>query len=1272
MKWLRRLMRAEPAPKRAAPADTPDEWLRAAFDCECRGDGAGADRLYRRVLELAPCHADALYFLGRMAVRDQRNDEAIALFQKAADQRPGEMLYQLELGAALLDVRRFDEAVGLFERCIAAQPDCTRLRNNYAVALIELNRRDEALPELERLRALLPDVPEVHFNLAGIYREFGRADDAIATYRRALALTPDHAATYSNLLLETNYSPSLDAAAIFAEHQRFGARFARRYEAPVPDPAWPRRLRVGYLSPDFRNHVVMRFMEPILEHHDRKRFEVTCYPTNPRKDEFTARLRALAEHWVDAEELPEADLADRIRADRIDLLIDLAGHTAGNSATMLAMKPAPLQGTYLGYPNTIGLGAVDFRITDAFADPPGDADRFSVERLVRLPRSYFCYRPEAASPDLGPLPALANGAVTFGCFNNFAKLSVPFLDAAARVLAELPGTRLVLKARPLSIAGVAQPVSERFTRAGVDAARVELRGWEAGVKNHLSIYNSVDIGLDSFPYNGATTTCESLWMGVPVVTLTGDRHAARAGASLMHAVGLDELIARDVDQYVAICRKLAGDVPRLAGLRAGMRERMRRSELMDEAGFTRSLEACYLELWEKRARADGVPAQAAAGETPAALVGRAQRLRAAARLSEARALCEGILAAAPAQREALALLWDLGFDAGTPGAAVDWINRAIAADRGVHAFHYMLGCALQALGRLDDAIGAFRAALALDEAHAKTHNNLGVALEATGNLAAAAERYRGAIARDPAMAQAFYNLGNVHAQLGQAGEAIRQIGAALAREPAHADWRCNLGSLRFRERQLDEAIADFRTAIAIDAGFTRAWGELGDALLVIGRVAEARAAFAGMLERDTQRAEAESRVLVAHQLGEAEKAQALCARHRAWHDRHARGVVRATAHRRLAAGTPSRMNIGYVAPGFAGNPLARHLAPVLAEHDRAGFRVFCYSSTGPEAEGGRRAFGECEWRDLAALTNEIAADRIRADGIDVLVDLAGHLRGRPLLFARKAAPVQAAWLGYPGTSGLDTMDYRLTDAIADPEGRTEHLHTEKLVRLPEGAFCYRPDAQLAEPGEAPHLRAGHVTFGSLTDLSVLTPQTVALWAQILRTLPGARLLVSANGLAAGSARRELRERLAGHGIAEARVELRAPGPADLRNLSACGEIDIALDSFPLNAPTTLCETLWMGVPVVSLAGAAYAGRTGASVLEHAGLRELVASTPEQYVGHAVGLAQQPDELRKLRAGLRARLRASPLLDAARFTRSLEQAYRTMWEERLRAPGSSAG
>ncbi|MBI1942452.1 MAG: tetratricopeptide repeat protein [Betaproteobacteria bacterium] len=1265
---MKRVLRAEPSPARAAGPEGPEEWLRAGYECECRGDPAGADRLYRRVLESDPAHTDALYFLGRMAVRDRRQQEAIALFQQAVDLRPGEALYQLELGAALLDARRFEEAIEVYRVCLGLQPDCTRLRNNYAVALIELNRRPEALPELERLQALLPNVPEVHFNLAGIYREFGRTDEAIATYRRALALVPDHAPTHSNLLLELNYSCNEDAAAIFAEHQRFGARFARRYEAPAPDPAWPRRLRLGYLSPDFREHVVMRFMEPILARHDRGRFEVTCYHTNPRRDAVTGRLRALAEHWVDADDLSERELAERIRADRIDILVDLAGHTAGNSMPVLAMKPASLQATYLGYPNTTGLGAVDYRITDAWADPPGEADRYTAERLVRLPRSYFCYRPEPDSPAVASLPALSKGTVTFGCFNNFAKLSAPFLDAAARTLAQVPGSRLILKGRPLSVESVADSVRGRFRHAGIDPARVELRGWEAGVKDHLAIYNSVDIALDSFPYNGATTTCEALWMGVPVVSLAGDRHAARMGASLLHAMGLEQYLTHEVDAYIATSVRLAGNIEHLAELRRGLRERMRSSPLLDEQGFARVLERCYLELWETRKRSEAVPG-ATGEESDNELIGQARRLRAAGRLAEARARCEKILAGTPAHPDALTLQWDLAFDGDAPGAAIDWINRAIAADPRVAAFHYMLGCALQAVGRTEDAIASFRRALELDDSQAKTHNNLGCALEAAGNLAAAVDCYRGAIGRDPAMAQALYNLGNVYGQLGDTKQAIDYVSRALAIETRHADWRCNLGSLRYRELQLDEAIADFRAAIEIAPGYERAHADLGGALLVAGRVEEARAAWAKALELDPGLADVESRSLLALHFREGEDAQLLLDRHVSWRDRHARGLLRATAHRLRDTGPGRRLNIGYVSPDFARRPLAAFIEPVLAAHDRAAFQVFCYATGGQEDEVTRRLRGMCaHWRDISRFANEQAADQVRADGIDILVDLAGHAAGgRLLLFARRPAPVQATWLGYPDTTGLDAIDYRLTDPVADPRGESERFHAEKLLRLPASFLCYQPEPDCLEAGEVPQSRSGHVTFGSFNELAAMTPHMIALWAQILLAQPQARLVLGSYGLSAASARRDMGAQLLAHGIAEQRFDLHVPDFSPAGRLAAYREIDIALDVFPYAGMSATCEALWMGVPVVTLAGRTCASRTGASILSSIGLAELVATTPEQYAAIVLRLAGQLDERRALRAGMRERMRASPLLDAARFTRALEDAYREMGEKRLRAP-----
>ena len=1266
MNWLARLWRGSPADAVAASTQDAASCLRAGFDCECLGDFAGAEHDYRRALEIDGAHADALYFLSRLAERDRRDEEAIALLQRVVELRPLEAVYQLALGNALMNAKRHAEALEVNRTALGLQPECTAMRNNYAAALIELDRREEARLELEQLRETLPNAAEVHFNLAGIYREYGQTDEAIAAYRRAVELTPRHAPTWSNLLLETNYSASLDAAAIAAEHRRFGEEFARRYAAPAADSAWPRRLRVAYISPDFRDHVVMRFFEPALANHDRAKFETYCYSTYPRKDKVSDRLRALASRWVDCEDLSEAELADRIRADRIDILVDLAGHTAGNSLLVLAMKPAPVQASYLGYPNTTGLGAVDFRITDALADPPGDADRFSAERLVRLPRSYFCYRPERDSPEVARLPAVAAGGVTFGCFNNFTKLSGPFLDTAARVLSQVPRSRLLLKGRPLGIARIADAVRGRFARNGIDAARLSLRGWEKSVRSHLSIYDEVDIALDSFPYNGATTTCEAMWMGVPVVTLAGDRHAGRAGASLLGAVGLADCVAHTAERYVQICKSLSGDLARLAALRGGLRERMRRSPLMDESGFVQELERCYEGLWQARNRS-GELAGTSAGESLADLLAHARRLHAAGRSTEAFAACERILAQSPAHAQAITLLWDLAFESGTPGAAIDPLNRAIDAASGVASLHYMLGCVLQSQQKVWDSIASFRQSLALDPANAKAHNNLGCVLEAIGDLNAAADCYREAARLDPAMAQAHYNLGNLFKQMGEARQAIAHIRQALSLEPRHADWRSNLGSLNYDLLQLDEAVADFKAALEIDPGDGRAHVGLGGALLLAGNVEAATAAFAAAHEREPARQDIGSWSLLAQHYREDQEPADLFRAHLAWAERHARGLARWSAHE-LKPRHKRRLNIGYLSPDFLRHPVASFIEPVLRAHDPGAFNVFCYQAGEREDDVTRRLRGLSEnWRNIARLDDLEAVHRVLADGIDILVDLAGHTGGgRLLVLARKPAPVQVTWLGYPDTTGLAAIDYRLTDALADPPGQTESWHVESLLRLGRGFLCYAPPEDSPPCVERRGEEHGSIRFGCFNNLPKVSPQMLELWSILLGSVPGARIVLKAYGLAAESSRRALLARFASHGVAPDRVELRAPQDSHARHLAAYQDIDVALDVFPYNGTTTTCEALWMGVPVVTLAGRTHLSRTGASLLTSAGLPELIALNTEQYVDIARRLAADAERRRSLRTTLRERLLASPLLDAAGFTRELEAAYGSIWDARLRS------
>jgi predicted O-linked N-acetylglucosamine transferase (SPINDLY family) len=571
--------------------------MRQGFALHQKGGVAEAAALYRRILEADPGYADASYMLGTIAESEGRAEEATALFRDAVAAKPEEPAFLFALGKQCYRARLFEEAVQRIGQGLAIQPADVDARNDYGSSLMELGRWDEALVVMQPLAAENAGLFAARYNLGNLYCKLGRLEEALAEYRAALAVQPDHLDCQCCLLFTLNYSDRLTAAELFEEHRAFGLRQAPAAPLPAPDARWPRRLRVGYLSPDFRDHVVARFFAPVLSLHDRERFEVHCYYTHRTQDDVTASLRALSEHWHDCAALPDEALAQRIRGDGIDILVDLAGHTSGHRIGVLARKPAPIQVNYLGYPNTTGLPTVDYRMTDAVVDPPGVADQLAVERLLRLPRVFLAYRPIARQLEPGPLPALRHGYVTFGCFNNFLKQSGSFLDVAARVLLAVPGSRLVLKDHALFTPSVAERVRRRFAAAGIAPERLRLLGWTKTFADHLGEYREIDIALDSFPYNGTTTTCESIWMGVPVVTLQGDRHAARVGASLLGSLGLQELIAQSTEGFVALCARLASDVEGLKTYRAGLRERMRASPLMDEESLTRAIEHAYQAMW---------------------------------------------------------------------------------------------------------------------------------------------------------------------------------------------------------------------------------------------------------------------------------------------------------------------------------------------------------------------------------------------------------------------------------------------------------------------------------------------------------------------------------------------------------------------------------------------------------------------------------------------------------------------------------------------------
>lgn len=500
------------------------------------------------------------------------------------------------LGCALLFQDKRQEASTIFQRAIQLKPD-------HALTHMQLGHLSvspaEAMEHYRRAAQLQPGFADAHAAVGVALVSCGQVTEAVSNFRRALQLNPKLYRVHSDLLFAMNYSPLYDAVAIFSEHTRWGQihtlpAVSAYANTPVPD----RRLRVGYVSPDLREHSVAYFFEPLLARHSPDQVETFCYAEVARPDAITRGLQSLSGHWHTTSGMSDHELAERIRADRIDILVDLAGHSSNNRLLTFSAKPAPVQITYLGYPNTTGLPTMDYRLTDVWADPPGETERFHTEKLVRLSRGFLCYLPPSSAPPVTPLPAATQGPITFCSYNNLPKVTPEVVTLWAELLRALPDARLVLKNYSLSDLRTREHYLRLFGAHGITADRLVIRGRHDSMTEHLGSYGEIDIALDTFPYNGTTTTCEALWMGVPVVTLAGDRHASRVGASLLSQIELYSLIARSPDEYIRIASNLASNHDELAQLRTELRNRMFHSSLCNAKSFVDDLEHAYRTLWE--------------------------------------------------------------------------------------------------------------------------------------------------------------------------------------------------------------------------------------------------------------------------------------------------------------------------------------------------------------------------------------------------------------------------------------------------------------------------------------------------------------------------------------------------------------------------------------------------------------------------------------------------------------------------------------------------
>ena len=634
---LRRLGRAE----EAAAAFERALALRPAFPealnnlgalhCD-KGETAKGQRLYRRAIELQPSYAQAIYNLavavhaegdvraaidlgkramslepnwatacgavGQWLAEIGHNDEALTLLERAIAIDPASAEAHGKRANVLRQIGRVGDAVAAYRKALSLQPRNASVFNNLGSALRQGGRLGEAIEAFEQASALEPALPEPHNNLGNTRKDQGDVAGAIESYSRAVELRPHDAAADSNRCYTMYYHPAYTPQTILSEHRRWNERHARHLRPATVDfsnAPFPRRtLRIGYVSPDFREHCQALFTLPLLANHDRDRFEIFCYSDAAAPDATTDELRSLGHAWRNIAGLGDERVAAMIREDRIDILIDLTVHMANHRLLVFARKAAPVQATWLGYPGTTGLETMDYRLSDRFLDPPGEELNY-VEKTLRLRDSFWCYDPRNTALEVNPLPAGKRGFVTFGCLNNFCKVNDGTLAIWAKIMGALPTSRLLL----LAPEGTARlRVLEALAATGVGAERVQFVSRQPRSR-YLQLYHQIDLCLETFPYNGHTTSLDALWMGVPTPTRIGSTAVGRGGFSQLSNLGLGELASESVEAYQQCVVALAADVARLSELRATLRHRLLRSPLCDAPRFARSMEGALRTMWQE-------------------------------------------------------------------------------------------------------------------------------------------------------------------------------------------------------------------------------------------------------------------------------------------------------------------------------------------------------------------------------------------------------------------------------------------------------------------------------------------------------------------------------------------------------------------------------------------------------------------------------------------------------------------------------------------------
>ncbi|MGE0086139.1 MAG: tetratricopeptide repeat protein [Desulfococcaceae bacterium] len=1376
----------------ADPAKMLNEGL--AFHKEGRLDKAG--EIYRKILEIQPNFPDALHLSGVIAHQTGNDTKAVELIEKAIGIHPKKSAYYSNMGLALHNLGRFDQAISQYRRALDLKPDFAEACYNMGNVFKDTGHPEKAISCYEKALHIRPEYGEPRGTLIHLLQqtcEWNKLESMLPVFDQmnlAALQTGQMPVETPFECLCRNTDPARNFAVAKAWSQGITRQAAQMnlcfsFENRRKKPGSP--LIIAYLSNDFQNHATAHLMRSLFQCHNRDQFQIYCYSYGPDDgSDYRKKIIADTDRFTDILHMGHAESAQQIFADQVDILVDLKGHTRSNRLGICALRPAPVQVTWLGFPGTSGADFLDYVITDAIVSPENHAAYYS-ESFLYMPH---CYQVNDSTQPISQRKwqrsdfALPENAFVFCSFNQNLKIEPVMFDVWMKILHQVPASVLWLI---WENAAAEKNLKNEAEKRGISRDRL-IFSKRMEKAEHLARHQLADIALDTRIVNGHTTTSDALWAGVPLIALQGSHFASRVSASILNAIGFSQLIADDLNAYESLAVQIALDPNRLKGIKEELWQNRTAMPLFDTKGFAGDLEAGFWEIWNRylsgkspdriRIKTRENKVNQMISPEKQGQPNAAEEIRSALRLHEAGdteaadKIYQSILARIPGHPDALHLSGVAAHQRGEHEKAVEMIRKAIAIFPNNPVFFSNLGAVLQAVDRQEEAAQCYRKAIEIKPGNPEAWYNLGNVLKNQEKIGESVSAYEEAIRLRPEYAeawhnmgnaiqhekpqqaleyyckaldlkpdypQAYNNLGNLHQAQKRLGEAIACYEKALELKPDYAEVQNNLANVYKDQGRMELAIASYRKALELKPELVETLNNLGISLNELDRKEEALTCYRQAAKLRPDYAETFNNMGNLFQsIKKTEEAIAYYRKAVGIDPKHSRAysslvfqLMHACAWQEIADMTPGldkltqkaleeereteempfmsmmrvpdpahnyavakswsralskrmeglglrfsfdprqragkkKIRVAYLSNDFHNHATAHLMRTFFGLHDRKKFEIFAYSYGKDDGSHYRKQIEkDCDrFVDIYDRNHMESAQSIHADQIDILVDLKGYTKGNRLeICAFRPAPVQVTYLGYPGTTGAEFLDYVITDRIVTPEEH-EKFFTEKFVYMPNS---YQVNDHVQPIAEKQFTRAdaglpeNAFVFCSFNQVYKIDSIMFSAWMRILRQVPNSVMWIFRGGPAA---EKNLKDAAAAVGIAPERIVFAQSMPKE-EHLSRHKLADLALDTRIVNGHTTTSDALWAGLPVLTLQGSHFASRVSASLLNAVGLPELITNTLPEYESLAVHLANHPHELEKIKKKLWENRKTQPLFDTARFVKHLEKGYEIMWEKFLK-------